>query len=91
MTLLCSDLRYCVYVCLEKLRKSTNAFGQDILFTVRNLKPDFFENEPRLLANLECYSLKGYSNLCQKFKYFSLSWLMWCCFPAFCACISVDL
>jgi len=53
MTLLCSNLRYCVCVCLEGLRKSTNAYGQDISSVHRNLNPEPFENEPGLLALLQ--------------------------------------
>jgi hypothetical protein len=37
MTLFCSNVRYCVCVCLEGLKKSTNAFGQDITFPVVTL------------------------------------------------------
>jgi hypothetical protein len=65
MTLLRSDLRYCVCDCLEGLRKSTNAFGQDIPSPCGNLNPETLENEPGLLAFLQRYSLKGYSLLCE--------------------------
>jgi len=66
MTLLCSDLKYCVCVYLEGLRESTNDFGHNIPSPGRNLNPEPFENEPGLLAILQWYSLKGFSALCEQ-------------------------
>ena len=66
MTLLCSNLRYCVCVCLEGLRESTKDFDEDIPSPGRNLNREPFENEPELLAILQRHSLKGYSGLCKQ-------------------------
>ena len=60
MRLLCSNLRYCVCVCLEALRK---AFVHNSPSPGPNLNPEPFENEPGLLTILQWHWLKGYSVL----------------------------
>ena len=52
MTLLSSSLRYCVFVCLEGLRKIMNNFSQGIPSPDRNLIPETFENRAALTASL---------------------------------------